>query len=178
MINPKIKILVISGSLRANSSTHSVIQTLVKLAPSNTQMILYGGLGSLPPFDDSQQAPASVTDLRKQIAEADAVLLCTPEYAFGVPGILKNALDWTVGSGELTDKPVAVVTAALGGDKAHASLLLTLSALSSKVIEGASSVTSFIRAKINKQGEVVDQDTLNNLKNVMTAVANYFENVK
>jgi chromate reductase len=92
-----------------------------------------------------------------------------PEYAFGIPGSLKNALDWTVSSGELTNKPVTVITASLSGEKAHASLLQVFTALSSKVDERATLLISFIRAKLNEKGEVSDQQTLAALRSVLDA---------
>lgn len=75
--------------------------------------------------------------MRDLIKNASGIIICTPEYAFGVPGQLKNMLDWMVSSGSLVDKPVALVTASSVGSHAHAALLLTLGALSAKVIDGA-----------------------------------------
>ena len=96
------------------------------MVPPFVDYLFYEGLGGIPPFaatPDDNDSPKTVVELRTMIKEADGVLICTPEYAFGVPGVLKNALDWTVSSGDLTNKPVALITASTGGDKAHASLL-------------------------------------------------------
>src|SRR5882672_2134474 len=101
-----IKILSISGSLRQNSSTHAIIHAVSGMIPAQVDFLIYNGLAALPAFNDSHDHPLSVTQLRRQLNEADGILICTPEYAFGVPGTLKNALDWTVGSGELNLKPV------------------------------------------------------------------------
>ena len=98
-----------------------------KLA-GKANVILYDGLGNLPHFDDSKHPPETVTAFRTLLQVCDGVLICSPEYAFGVPGSLKNALDWTVSSGEFVHKPLALITAATGGDKAHAALLDTLCA--------------------------------------------------
>jgi len=90
---------------------------------------IYGGLDDLPHFSpdrDGDDPPRSVGRLRELLRTADGVLIGTPEYAFGVPGALKNALDWTVSSGEFDGKPVAAISASplyTGGAKAHASLL-------------------------------------------------------
>ncbi len=75
---------------------------------------------------DTEEPPGTVKDLRRRLKESDGVLICTPEYVFGVPGALKNAIDWAVSSGEFSDKPTALITASLGGEKAHESLFLTL----------------------------------------------------
>lgn len=87
-----------------------------------------------------------------------------------VPGSLKNALDWTVSSGDFVDKPVALITAATSGDKAHASLLLTLSALSAKLSVETNLLISFIRAKITAEGNIKDAETINALQAVLHAL--------
>ncbi len=165
----EIKILAIVGSLRATSSNHVVVKHLARLVPDDVDFQVYDGMGKLPLFDDSETTPPAVQDLRDQLKAADGVLICTPEYAFGVPGALKNALDWTVSSAELVNKPVALVTASTGGEKAHAALLYILEALSARVAEDARLLISFIRAKL-KNGEVSDADTLRALNAVLAAI--------
>src|ERR1700710_1904667 len=108
--------------------------------------LIYEQLGLIPPFDpglDNDNPPAPVTELQAAIKNADAVIICTPEYAFGVPGQLKNALDWLVSSSTLVDKPVMLITASSSGQYAHPSLLLTLGALSANVVENACLLISF-----------------------------------
>src|SRR5450432_4287229 len=123
MTKTKIKIIAISGSLRANSSNAIILQAIEKMNPQEVDFFIYKGIGDLPHFVDADNIPITVSVFRKHLQDADAVLICTPEYAFGVPGSLKNALDWTVGSGDLVNKPLALITAATGGEKAHASML-------------------------------------------------------
>ncbi|HYF68403.1 MAG TPA: NAD(P)H-dependent oxidoreductase [Ohtaekwangia sp.] len=88
-----MKILAIPGSLRANSSSNKVLQVIADMMPPGINFTIYKERGSLPHFDDAEDAPETVLRFRKAIKESDAVLICTPEYAFGVPGSLKNALD-------------------------------------------------------------------------------------
>ncbi len=163
----KISILAIPGSLRVNSSNNAVISTAATLVAGEVDFIIYEGLGSLPHFDGSDDPAPEVIEFRKLLKEADGVFICSPEYAFGVPGSLKNALDWTVSSGEFVNKPVALITAATGGDKAHASLKLTLSVLSARVLEESTLLIPYIRAKINDSGEVTDNETIQAIKNIM-----------
>ena len=144
----KINILAVSGSQRSGSSNEAVITTAAALVAGEVDVIIYRGLGSLPHFDGS-------------------VLISSPEYAFGVPGSLKNALDWTVSTGEFAGKPVALITAATGGDKAHASLLLTLTALSARVVEDATLLIPFVRSNINATNEISDGATIQAIKNIM-----------
>ena len=98
-------------------------------------------LADVPPFNpdlDTDTAPAGVARFRAALEACDALLICSPEYAHGVSGVLKNALDWVVGSGELMDKPIALINASTRATHAHASLQETLTTMSGRVIEEAS----------------------------------------
>ena len=172
----KINILAISGSLRPNSSNDAVIKTAATLVAGKAGFIIYDGLGSLPHFNDSQDPAPEVIAFRKLLAQADGLFICSPEYAFGVPGVLKNALDWTVSSGELVNKPVAVITAATSGDKAHASLLLTLTALSAHVLDECTLLIPFIRSKIDTEGNVKDSETIEAINHIMDTFINDIRN--
>jgi NAD(P)H-dependent FMN reductase len=148
------------------------------MAPGNVKVILYEGLASLPHFNpvlDDDDSSEPVRELRQLLSSANGVIICTPEYAFGVPGSLKNALDWTVSSGELTNKPVAIITASLVGEKAHASLLQIFTALSSKVSKEATLLIPFIRTKLDDKGEVSDPETLKSIHSVLTALVTCIE---
>ncbi|MBK9248285.1 MAG: NAD(P)H-dependent oxidoreductase [Ignavibacteria bacterium] len=129
-----IKILGISGSLRIGSTNAIILQTIAALAPQEVEFTIYQHLGDLPHFSperDDEFVAEHVLYLRKLLASSDGVVICTPEYAFGVPGVLKNSLDWMVSSAQYNEKPVAAISASplpSGGDKAMASLLLTLQA--------------------------------------------------
>lgn len=140
------------------------------MIPADVDVEVYNGIGSLPHFNDAGEAPESVNEFRMKIKKADAVLICTPEYAFGIPGSLKNALDWTVGSGEFIDKPVGLVTASSQGEKGHAALLLVLGAISAKVIAEATLLISFVRARLDDKGNVKDVSTVDNLTKVINAL--------
>ena len=94
------------------------------------------------------------------LATADGVIICTPEYAFGVPGSLKNALDWTVGSGSFEGKPLALITASTGGQYAHGALQLILkNALGAHLSDDTSLLISFIRTKLDSTGAITDTAT-------------------
>ena len=146
-----MNILAISGSLRADSSNARLLRSAAKLAPAGMAFLFYEQLGHLPHFNPDLDAegatpPPAVAELRRLLAEADGVVISSPEYAHGVPGSLKNALDWIVSSGELTDKPVALLTAAPGGGAfAHPALAETLSVMGARVLPEASLQTSAAR---------------------------------
>jgi NAD(P)H-dependent FMN reductase len=122
----------------------------------SAQVVIYDGVGTLPHFNDSDEVVDSVNNFRKQIQNADGILICQPEYAFGVAGSLKNALDWTVGTGNFVDKPVALITAATGGENAHAAMMLTLKAMNSAIAPDASLIIPFVKAKLNTDGSIKD----------------------
>jgi NAD(P)H-dependent FMN reductase len=114
-----MKLLGISGSLQRESSNTALLHTVRALA-SDVDVVLFEQLGAIPAMnpdvDDEDVAPA-VRELRELVASADAVMLASPEYAHGVPGALKNALDWLVGTGELYGKPLAVLSAAPSAER-------------------------------------------------------------
>lgn len=167
----KIKILGISGSLRANSSASAILNVVAALVPGQVEFTIYNGLAGIPAFNDSNEIPEPVEDFIKLLSEADGIFFCIPEYAFGVPGALKNALDWTVSSSTaFPGKPVALITAATGGDKAHAAFLLTLKAISTKIPEGATLLISFVRSKLNEKNEVKDIATLDSIRSVINVL--------
>jgi chromate reductase, NAD(P)H dehydrogenase (quinone) len=140
------------------------------MMPENVEFTIYKGLGNLPHFNDPEKIPVEVEEFFQLLREADGVFICTPEYAFGVPGSLKNALDWTVGTSDFVNKPVALVTASSVGDKGHASLLNTLTAISTDIVEGGTLLISFIRSKLNEKGEIKDPATSEALQSVLDAL--------
>lgn len=162
-----VKLLAIPGSLRANSSSNLILNGIASWVPDDVSFEIYTGIGSLPHFNDAEDVPDSVINFRNKVRESDGVLICAPEYAFGVPGSLKNALDWTVGSGEFVNKPVGLVTASSQGEKGHAALLLILTAISANVVDGGALLISSVRSKLDASGNVNDPITLANLQKVM-----------
>jgi chromate reductase, NAD(P)H dehydrogenase (quinone) len=161
------KILALSGSLREGSSNNVILQLVALMVPPNVDFAIYKGLATIPAFDDTDNEP--VNQFRKLVRESNGVLICTPEYAFGVPGALKNALDWTVSTGDFDQKPVALITASSVGDKAHASLLNTLTALGAHIVEGGTLLISFIRSKL-KDGQFSDKGTEEAVKGVVNSL--------
>jgi len=164
----KLKILAISGSLKSTSSNTYILKTISGFEPENVEFVLYAGLDKLPHFNpEKEEGTAEVTDFKTHLKQADGVIISTPEYAFGVPGTLKNALDWTVSSGELNEKPVIAISASpmyKGGSKAMASLLLTLGALGTRMQENSHLSIANISKKINANGEIIDGQTNQDLK--------------
>src|SRR5437868_3982490 len=116
---PDVKVLAVSGSLRAGSHNTALLQEAARLAPAGVEVELWEGLGDLPIYDqdiDVDDAAESVRRLREDWGAADAILFATPEYNGSVPGGLKNAVDWASrpkGDAALLNKTVAVVGASI-----------------------------------------------------------------
>jgi chromate reductase, NAD(P)H dehydrogenase (quinone) len=168
-----IKMLAISGSLRTHSTNSAILQAIVGLAADRVNISIYRGIGELPHFNpelDRDCQISSVRDWRNQLHKSDAVLFCTPEYAHGVPGALKNALDWIVSSGEFMHKPTAVISASPspdGGDKANASLVQTLRVMMAEIVDGTTLCIPAVSAKFNDRDEVTDPTTERALRSLI-----------
>jgi len=136
-----MKILGISGSLRAASVNTALLRTAATLTPYGVTLIIYEGIGNLPHFNpelDKEPLPLAVTSFRSQLNISAGVIISSPEYAHGIPGVLKNALDWLVASGELYEKPVALFNASPRSSYAQASLAETLAVMTARLIPEAS----------------------------------------
>ena len=136
-----VRVLAISGSLRTASSNSALVSAAVRVAPVGVEVSVYGALADVPPFNpdlDTDTAPVGVARFRAALGACDAILICSPEYAHGVSGVLKNALDWVVGGGELMDKPIALINASGRATLAYESLRETLTTMSGRVVEDAS----------------------------------------
>lgn len=101
-----LKLIAVSGSLRAGSANTALLLAAAALAPPQVSITLFDGVGALPHFNPDIEAdpPQSVQAWRALVGECDGVLIACPEYAHGIPGAFKNALDWIVGNAELTGK--------------------------------------------------------------------------
>jgi chromate reductase, NAD(P)H dehydrogenase (quinone) len=133
-------IVAISGSLRAGSSNTAVLRAAARLAPAGVDIVLFDGIGELPFFNpdlDGDQPPAKVAAFRSVIGSADGLLISSPEYARGVAGAMKNALDWLVSSLEFPNKPVALINTSPRATHALAALSLTLETMSARLVQEA-----------------------------------------
>ena len=136
-----MRLLAISGSLRAVSSNTAALLAAARLAPAGVEVVLYGGLGALPLFNpdlDTDAPLPAVAALRREIDRCDGVLICSPEYAHGIAGAMKNLLDWLVSSLEFPQKPVALINASPRAVQSQAQLRENLTTMSARLIEVAS----------------------------------------
>jgi NAD(P)H-dependent FMN reductase len=166
-----MKILAISGSLRRVSSNSALLLAAAALAPPGVEIELYGSLGELPHFnpDLEDDEPPAVTELRQRVRTADGLLISSPEYAHGVPGVMKNALDWLVGGSEFPGKPVALLNASPRATHAQASLTETIRTMSARFISEASIGVPLLGRKLDAAGIAADPELAGAIRGAIVA---------
>src|SRR3954468_10347144 len=120
-----MRILAVCGSLQAKSGNLALLHVAQAAVPAGVELFLFDGLRDLPHFNSDLEAggpPESVRRWREALAASDAVLIASPEYGFSLPGVLKNGIDWVIGSGELEQKVVAITAAVPGPERGRRGL--------------------------------------------------------
>ena len=167
------RILGISASLQSVSYNRALVEACTALLPPGVEFTVHHGLETLPHYNsdlDNAEPPNSVSVWRRALAGADGVVIACPEYGHGMPGTLKNALDWVVGSGEFVGKPVAVTAAVAGagrGEQALASLVTTLHAIDAVITGPAAIVVP--RGSVAPDGTLSDPSSKESLIALLTA---------
>ncbi len=164
------KILAISGSTRQKSSNLNILKAIGLLFEESIALNIFEGIAALPHFnpDDTDKEIAAVTQFRQAIRNADGVIICTPEYAHGVPGSLKNAIDWTVSTNEFYHKPTALITASTDGRAGHAALLETLRTIDAGNVDNLQLLIQFVRTKIGDDYIIKDEPTLTGIQKLIS----------
>ena len=168
-----IRILAISGSLRVGSSNSALVAAAVLSSTNDVQVSAFDGIGSLPHFNpdlDVDPVIPTVAAWRAALNESDAVLISTPEYAHGLPGVLKNSLDWIVSSGEFMNKPVGLLNASARSTYAQASLLETLSVMMAITVPGATITVPLSGRPCDAAAILADSDAAHTIMNAITAL--------
>lgn len=174
-----MRILAVSGSLRAGSYNTALARAAAELAPEGVEVELYDALGELPPYDADTDgevpAHSAVRDLRARIAAADAVLFVTPEYNGSVPGVLKNAVDWASRprhAAPLAGKPVAisgVSTGSYGALWAQQDLRRILGIAGARVVPGELPVAK-AAGSFDDDGRLTDASVAARLSELLDAL--------
>lgn len=167
-----MRILAISGSLRKASLNTQLLQVAKESAPEDVTVHLYEGLGTLPLFNPDLEGhePSSVIDFQKQLARCDAVLIASPEYAHGVTGVMKNALDWVVASAELSQKPVGILNAADRAHHAWNALQETIKTMDANLIPEACLVISLTGSTLTVEAMKQEPHITSPLKKAMSVL--------
>ena len=136
-----IRLVGVSGSLRRVSTNTALLRAAAVNVPDGVELNLYGGLADLPIFNpdlEEEPLPGPVADLRRMVMAADGLVFAVPEYAHGIPGGLKNALDWLVSGSEIPGKPVTFFHASPRSHASRAALEEVLRTMSARLFDGAS----------------------------------------
>ncbi|HEX4463521.1 MAG TPA: NAD(P)H-dependent oxidoreductase [Solirubrobacterales bacterium] len=176
------RLLLISGSLRSGSTNSATMRTAAALVPAGVEATIYDGMGRLPHFNpdddpsDGIGLDPEVAALRAALAEVDALLVSTPEYAGALPGSFKNLLDWTVGGGQTYEMPVAWINvsgaaAPSGGADAHDSLRKVLGYTGAQIVEDAVLRLPLSRDDIGADGLIVPPEARGAITGAVRALA-------
>jgi len=164
------KVWAISGSTRQQSTNDNLIKAIADLSAETLDITVYKAIAQLPQFnpdEDTEDVAAEVTEFRNLLDVADGIIICTPEYAHGVPGTLKNAIDWTISSSNFPHKPTMLITASTDGKYGHAALLETLKVIEAKNVIKLQLVIPFIKTKVSTDGKIIDDKILAEVKNLI-----------
>jgi chromate reductase len=154
------RILAISGSLRAQSTNTELLRAAALVPTQGVTVSLYDGLADLPHFNpdvEEHELPESAAALRRAVGAADALIISSPEYAHGIPGALKNALDWLVGGPEMVGRRVALWHASTWSVHAPAQLAEVLRTMSAEVVEDATVILN-LRGRAWHAAEIAEND--------------------
>ncbi len=159
------RLLALSGSLRAASFNTAALHALAQLAPDNIN-VLINDLGDIPLFnpDLENSAPSSVIALKEKLRACDGLIIASPEYAHGMTGVLKNALDWLVSGDEFVDKPIMLINTSPRATHAQASLKEVLTTMSGKLIENAQVTVPLLGSQLDCQGIVAHAEVSQQLE--------------
>ncbi len=175
-----IHIVAICGSTRQVSVNLNLLYAIRNLYKNKLDLLIYPNIADLPHFNpdfDNHAAPSIVNEFRILLEEADGILICTPEYAMGVPGTLKNAIDWTVSTTAFSHKPTALITAGLSGQKGHKALMETLTIIEADIPESSQLIIQFAKTKI-KSDTIADEPTKAEVMNVMDSLLRIIQEKK
>ena len=170
-----MRVLAISGSLRKGSTNTAALVALARLAPEGVRVLLYQDLGRLPPFnpdDDVEDGPvpAPVENLRALVGASDAIVIAAPEYAHGLPGTFKNALDWLVASETFAGKRVALINASPRAFHAQADLREILATMAARLVPEAFATLSLIGNAVTADDILADPASARRLKESLDAL--------
>ncbi len=165
-------ILLINGSASAQSANQQLIGQLAFLIKDDFAIKMSPDLKLLPHFSPElsvTNTPEAVINFREEVATADGVIICTPEYIFSIPSGLKNALEWCVAAPVFTGKPLGIITASANGQKGHAELQLILQTLMANFTPGTTLLIPGIKGKVDAQGQITDAATIEALLQFLKA---------
>jgi chromate reductase, NAD(P)H dehydrogenase (quinone) len=170
-----MKVLAISGSLRAASVNSALLRATARLAPSEIEVRVYPEIRALPLFNPDLEAevPLEVSSLREAVAASDALIFASPEYAHGVTGVIKNTLDWLVSFEPFAYKPVAIFSASPRSKYADPALRETLQTMSAAIVNEACFSFQLVGAKMSEDDMVLSPSTSAEIRAALEALKDF-----
>lgn len=168
----KKNILAIIGSASQNSANLKIVETIKELMHDEFDVIVFDQLKTLPHFDPElsiNNTPDVITSFRNLVAQADGMMICTPEYVFSMPSGLKNAIEWCISTTVFSDKPTGLITASASGEKGHEQLQLIMKTAMAKFNEQTTLLIPGVKGKFNREGQLSDQGTMSQLTDLIAA---------
>lgn len=171
-----MNILAISGSLRAESINSALCRVASRLAPAPLRVTVYAGVGALPLFnpDLEPNPPPAVRAFRSSVGEARALVIASPEYAHGISGPMKNALDWLVGFEGTVCKPIALINTSPRARHAVAALREVLQTMSTRVVAEASATIPLLGACTTEEAMLDSPQVCRAIRACLEALAAHF----
>lgn len=173
----QFKIFAITGSTRKNSSNYKILKYISENSKTDFEVEIFEDLDELPHFNpdfDTDNPPEKIISFRNKVAQANGIIICTPEYVFSLPGSLKNALEWCVSTTVFSKKKVGLITASASGEKAHEQLILIMKTLEAQFEEKNLLLIQGVRGKINEEGKIINDETLIALQKFIDNFENQF----
>ncbi len=170
-----MRVLAISGSLRKGSTNAAALEALAQLAPDGVKVLVYRDLARLPPFnpdDDGEDmaVPEPVEKLRALVGASDAIVIAAPEYAHGLPGMFKNALDWLVASETFAGKRVALINVSPRAFHAQSDLREILATMAARLAPEAFATLSLTGKTVKADDILADPVAARRLKESLDAL--------
>ena len=167
-----VRILGVSGSLRAASINSMLLRATIRLAPPDMSVSIFPALGELPLFnpDCELNPPMSIVIFQQAVAQADAIILASPEYAHGVSGTMKNALDWLVGFEPFASKVVAVWNTSPRAQHADAALRETLRTMAAVLVEKPLAAFPLLGSGLDESAMVASTDIAQSVREALSDI--------
>ena len=180
-MSKKLNILGINGSASKNSSNLAILKILAEIGHAAFNLEIFEDLTELPHFKTEltdKNVPQKIVEFRKQVQNADGIIICTPEYVFSIPSGLKNAIEWCVSTTVFSDKPVGLITASASGEKGHKELKLIMETIQTKFNEETTLLIQGIKGKLNSIGQILDTKTKQQLDGFVLSFSELVKNVR
>jgi chromate reductase, NAD(P)H dehydrogenase (quinone) len=174
-----MNLLAISGSLRASSINAAFCRAVAQCAPASVKVTVFTGMGDMPLFNPDLEPvpPDPVLKFRAAADRADALLIASPEYAHGLSGVMKNALDWLVSHEGTVGKPIALINTSPRAHHAYDSLREVLQTMSTAIVEGASLPIPLLGAHRTEDTMLADAEVRRSIHQLLKAISRHLSGV-